>query len=96
MCGKLFEAFLRHYIIKFPEDKKLLSGELQPTRNAGNSPECWYFNELANSTDASPEWTTNAGKNPESSLNQAKGYSRMRVFQIPQVFSGTEELQYLA
>ncbi|CAB4004558.1 coadhesin-like isoform X2 [Paramuricea clavata] len=62
MCGKLFEMFLRYYIIKFPEKKKLYLGELQPTRNAGDSPECWYFNELAKSTDAfpAPEWATNA------------------------------------
>jgi hypothetical protein len=49
VCGKLWEIFVRYYIIQFPEAKKLLRGELQPTRNAGDSPECWYFNGLANS-----------------------------------------------
>ena len=49
MCGKLWEIWERYYIIEYPEEKKLLLGELQPTRNAGDSPECWYFNGLANS-----------------------------------------------
>ena len=49
MCGKLWEIWERYYTIEYPEAKKLLLGELQPTRNAGDSPECWYFNGLANS-----------------------------------------------
>jgi hypothetical protein len=41
-----------------------------------------------------PELATNAGKNPESILDQTKGYSRLReesfykLFQTPQVFHG--------
>ena len=50
MCGKLWEIFVRYYTIKHPGTKKLYRCELQPTRNAGDSPECWYFNGLANST----------------------------------------------
>jgi hypothetical protein len=49
MCGKLWEIWENYYTIEYPEAKKLLFGELQPTRNAGDSPECWYFNGLANS-----------------------------------------------
>ena len=50
MCGELWEIWERYYIIEYPEEEKLLRCELQPTRNAGDSPECWYFNGLANST----------------------------------------------
>jgi hypothetical protein len=49
MGGKLFEIWENYYTIEYPEVKKVLRGELQPTRNAGDSPECWYFNGLANS-----------------------------------------------
>ena len=49
MCGKLWEMFVRYYTIEYPGTKKLWRCELQPTRNAGDSPECWYFNGLANS-----------------------------------------------
>ena len=49
MCGKLWEMLVKAYTIEYPEAKKLLLGELQPTRNAGDSPECWYFNGVANS-----------------------------------------------
>ena len=48
VCGKLWEIFVRYYTISFPHKKKLVRCELQPTRNAGDSPECWYFNGLAN------------------------------------------------
>jgi hypothetical protein len=49
LCGELWEMFVRYYTIEYPETKKLLRCELQPTRNAGDSPECWYFKVLANS-----------------------------------------------
>ena len=50
MCGELWEVFVSYHSIEYPEEEKLLRCELQPTRNAGDSPECWYFNGLANST----------------------------------------------
>jgi hypothetical protein len=49
MSGKLWEMFVRFYTIRKPWKKKLYRCELQPYRNAGDSPECWYFNGLANS-----------------------------------------------
>ncbi|CAB4007052.1 Tyrosine- kinase transmembrane receptor ROR2, partial [Paramuricea clavata] len=61
-CGKLWEMFVKYYTIQYPDSKKLYQCELQPYRNAGDSPECWYLNGLANSTDTfpPPELTTNA------------------------------------
>jgi hypothetical protein len=41
MCGKLWEMSVRYRTIEHPEEKKLYRCELQPTRNAGDSPECW-------------------------------------------------------
>jgi hypothetical protein len=49
-CGKLWGMFVKFHTVRFPDSKKLYQCELQPYRNAGNSPECWYFNGLANST----------------------------------------------
>jgi hypothetical protein len=45
----LWEVIIKSYIIRKPWEKKLYRWELQPYRNAGDSPECWYFNGLANS-----------------------------------------------
>jgi hypothetical protein len=53
MCGELWKMIVRYYTISHPEKKKeleLLRCEIQPYRNAGDSPECWYFNGDANST----------------------------------------------
>ncbi|CAB4014749.1 coadhesin-like isoform X2, partial [Paramuricea clavata] len=64
MCGELWEMFVKSYTIRHPkaEETKLLRCELQPTRNAGDSPECWYFSGDTKSTDAfpAPELATNA------------------------------------
>ena len=49
-CHKLFNVFLKFYLIQYPDARKFLFCELQPYRNAGDSPECWYFTELANFT----------------------------------------------
>ena len=50
ICGELWKMFERYYAIRHPGRKKPLRCELQPPRNAGDSPECWYFNGDANST----------------------------------------------
>ncbi|CAB3998513.1 partial [Paramuricea clavata] len=62
ICGELWKVFERYYAIRHPGRKKPFRCELQPPRNAGDSPECWYFNGDANSTDKfpAPEWDTNA------------------------------------
>ena len=48
VCHKMWEIVERYYTIRYPEKKKLFNCELQPYRNAGHSPECWYFNGFAN------------------------------------------------
>ena len=48
ICGKLYQLFFKYYTIQFPETKKKYRCELQPYRNAGDSPECSYLTELAN------------------------------------------------
>jgi hypothetical protein len=71
MCGELLKMIVRYYTISHPEKKKeleLLRCEIQPYRNAGDSPECWYFNGDANSTGTSqasysPEYITPTQKN---------------------------------
>ena len=50
MCGELWEMFVKSYTIRYPEETRLLRCELQPTRNAGDSPECWYFSGDTKST----------------------------------------------
>jgi hypothetical protein len=50
ICHKAWKMFFKYYTIRFPEERKFLLCELQPYRNAGDSPECRYFNGLANST----------------------------------------------
>ncbi|CAB4004727.1 angiopoietin-1 receptor-like [Paramuricea clavata] len=61
VCHKMWEIVERYYTIRYPEKKKLFNCDLQPYRNAGHSPECWYFNGFANYIDTSPapEWATN-------------------------------------
>jgi hypothetical protein len=49
ICGEMWKMFERYYAI-FHQELKLSSCEQQPPRNAGDSPECWYFNGDANST----------------------------------------------
>ncbi|CAB4033190.1 angiopoietin-1 receptor-like, partial [Paramuricea clavata] len=51
MCGELWEMFVRWYAVGHPyhPEKKAFRCELQPSRNAGDSPECWYFNGNASS-----------------------------------------------
>ena len=50
VCSKIYKKFLTYYTIHFPEKKKKYECKLQPYRNAGDSPECWYFNQLNNLT----------------------------------------------
>ena len=50
ICHKPLTIFLKFYPIENPDVKKFVSCELQPYRNAGDSPECWYSTELANFT----------------------------------------------
>jgi hypothetical protein len=49
-CHKIGKIFVKYFIIRYPEKAKLYSCELQPYRNAGDSPECWYYNGPTNST----------------------------------------------
>ncbi|XP_028416142.1 plasminogen-like, partial [Dendronephthya gigantea] len=48
------ETFKKYFSIRWsgatPERKKFILGDLQPVRNAGDSPECWYT-EFRNTTD---------------------------------------------
>ena len=48
ICSKIYKTMLTYYTIRFPEKKKKYECKLQPYRNAGDSPECWYFNQLVN------------------------------------------------
>jgi hypothetical protein len=51
VCHKLWEIYVTYFTIRSPEKKKLYNSlQLQPYRNAGDSPECWYFNRFANYT----------------------------------------------
>ncbi|XP_028399006.1 uncharacterized protein LOC114522508 isoform X2 [Dendronephthya gigantea] len=63
ICGKIWDFYAK-FIIRYnpqPEWKKLVYCKLQPYRNAGDSPECWYA-DLEDSAVAieAPEWTTKA------------------------------------
>ena len=44
ICGRIWDVIAKLFVFKHPdpESKKLLHCELQPYRNAGDSPECWY------------------------------------------------------
>ncbi|CAB3978717.1 Hypothetical predicted protein [Paramuricea clavata] len=63
VCHELWEIYITYSKIRSPGKKKLCNPlQLQPYRNAGDSPECWYFNGFANYTDTTPvpEWSINA------------------------------------
>ncbi len=49
ICGGLWKLIITTQKIRFPGMTIGLSCELQQYRNAGDSPECWYINTLANS-----------------------------------------------
>ena len=52
-CGPLWKLFEKYIKARFPNDierNKRAHCELQPYRNAGDSPECWYYNRHANIT----------------------------------------------
>ena len=49
ICGKLWKLVITANKIR-PMGIEMNSCELQPYRNAGDSPECWYMNTIANST----------------------------------------------
>ncbi|XP_028414636.1 plasminogen-like [Dendronephthya gigantea] len=55
ICGEIWDYFAKAYTHKHPDQqsKKRVLCELQPYRNAGESPECWY-SDLENSTVAIP------------------------------------------
>ena len=48
ICGRMSNALFKSLTIRFP--KKKYSCELQPCRNAGDSPECYYYSVPTNST----------------------------------------------
>ena len=50
ICGNIWKMLERYFLLQFPKMAKLVNCELQPYRNAGDSPECWYYNEFSNST----------------------------------------------
>ena len=50
ICHKISDIFVQYDLIRFPKHKKLYDCELKHRRNAGDSPECWYFNGFANYT----------------------------------------------
>ena len=53
-CGHVIKILLSYYIIRFPERRDAAElyfhCKLQPKRNAGESPECWYLNRHARIT----------------------------------------------
>ncbi|XP_028418128.1 A disintegrin and metalloproteinase with thrombospondin motifs adt-1-like [Dendronephthya gigantea] len=63
ICRKLWDVIASYATTRRRDEKtkKFVKCELQPYRNSGDSPECWYY-DFVNSTDApkAPEWTTNA------------------------------------
>jgi hypothetical protein len=48
ICSKMYRFIFNYYTEQHPESKKKFRCELQPYRNAGDSPECYYVNGLAN------------------------------------------------
>ena len=48
ICGEIWKLFITTNKVRFPRNND--SCEPKPYRNAGDSPECWYFNTPANST----------------------------------------------
>ena len=52
-CGPAWKLFEKYIKARYPhniEKNKRAHCELQPYRNAGDSPECWYYNRDANIT----------------------------------------------
>ena len=43
ICGKIYDVLFKYSEIRFPKRKKRYRCELQPYRNAGDSPECYYY-----------------------------------------------------
>ena len=50
VCGKVYDVFFEYLTLRFPKRKKEFRCELQPYRNAGDSPECYYYSLRTNST----------------------------------------------
>ena len=50
ICGKMYDVLFKYSELRFPKRKKEYRCELQPYRNAGDSPECYYYSLLTNST----------------------------------------------
>ena len=50
ICGKIYDVLFKYSEIRFPKRKKRYRCELQPYRNAGDSPECYYYSLCTNST----------------------------------------------
>ena len=50
VCGKIYDLLFKYLEKRFPKRKKRYRCELQPYRNAGDSPECHYYSLLTNST----------------------------------------------
>jgi hypothetical protein len=48
ICSKMYRFLFNYYTEQHPESEKQFRCELQPYRNAGDSPECYYVNGLAN------------------------------------------------
>ena len=66
ICGKkIWDVIAKRYILqhRVPEARKRVHCELQPYRNAGVSPECWYSDLEKSKSSPAQEWTTNAGRN---------------------------------
>ena len=50
ICGKMYDVLFKYWIMADPDKKKEYSCQLQPYRNAGDSPECYYYSLRTNST----------------------------------------------
>ena len=50
ICGKIYDFFFTYMKTHSPEKKKKYNFGLQPYRNAGDSPECYYYSLRTNST----------------------------------------------
>ena len=50
ICSKIYDVLFKYVEIRFPKREKEYRCQLQPYRNAGDSPECYYYSLLTNST----------------------------------------------
>ena len=50
ICGKFYEVLSTFPATRFPKLKNKYRCKVQPYRNAGDSPECYYLNGLSNYT----------------------------------------------